>query len=87
MPLIEILQRCLELTRASADSDWSYYGVEQIAEILQREIKSIERGEPFDRDELQLLFAPTGPLQETAMANNCADAYLALAEAFDRVIG
>lgn len=87
MSLLEILQRCLELTRASNDSDWSYAGVEQIAAILEREIRALERGEKTNGGELRLLFAPTGALQETSLANGWAEEYLVLAAAFDRCTG
>jgi predicted aconitase len=86
MTRIEVLQRCLELTRASHDSDWSCLNAQEIAAILEQEINVLQNGFKADRDELKMLFAPTGPLQETAMANNWSNEYLELSKVFDELI-
>ena len=48
---------------------------------------SIAKGKTLNCDELTLLFAPTGALQETSMANGWADEYLLLSAEFDGLIG
>jgi hypothetical protein len=86
MGLIDVLKRCHDLTAASQDSDWCSLTAAEIVTALDRAIASLETGGEIDRAELTLLFAPTGSLQETAMANGWADEYLALSGAFDGLI-
>ena len=86
MNLIGILKRNLELTRASQESDWSCMTAAEIAATLEHEINSLQSGSFVDRHELKMLFAPTGPLQETAMANNWSNEYLKLSGMFDELI-
>jgi hypothetical protein len=86
MSLIEVLKRCRELTQASQDAMWSSSGVAGIVAILDCGIHSLECGTEPNRDELRLLFAPTGDLQETSMANGWSSEYLLLTSEFDRLI-
>jgi hypothetical protein len=86
MSLLDVLERCRELSRASQDAIWSSTGVSEIVAILDRGIEALQRGSESDRDELKLLFAPTGALQETAMDNGWSLEYLWLSAEFDRLI-
>jgi hypothetical protein len=86
MSLIDVLKRCRELTSASQDADWAHAGVSEIVAVLGRAIEAIEVGREPNRRELTLLFAPTGDLQETSMANGWAEDYLALSARFDELI-
>ena len=83
MSLLDVLQRCRDLSQGSQDAIWSSAGVAEIVAILNRAINALERGTELNRDELKLLFAPTGALQETAMANGWSGEYLLLSEEFD----
>ena len=83
MSLMVLLTRCRDLSRASQDAVYSSTGVEEIVAILNRAMESIAKGKLLNRDELTLLFAPTGDLQETSMANGWADEYLTLSAEFD----
>jgi hypothetical protein len=83
MSLIDVLKRCRELSVASHDAIWSSTGVSEIVTILDRAIEALERGTALDRDELKLLFAPTGALQETSMDNGWSSEYLSLSARFD----
>ena len=47
---------------------------------------TVLRWAELNRDELKLLFAPTGALQETSMDNGWAGEYLLLSERFDGLI-
>jgi hypothetical protein len=87
MSLLDVLKRARELTEGSRDSLWSSTGVSEIVAILDQAIASLESGATWDRDEVKLLFAPTGALQETSMENGWSDEYLLLAAEFDRWIG
>ena len=86
MELLFILKRCRAWCRTSQDAPWSSLGVAEIIAILDRAITSLEREEDPDRDELRLLFAPTGPLQDTSIHNGWSDEYLQFAAAFDSLM-
>ena len=49
-------------------------------------IRSVELGE-IPRLEIQVVFAPTGPLQEVSMASGWSDEFLVLAERADEALG
>lgn len=86
MPLLHVLKHCRALSQVSQDALWSSTGVSEIVAVLNRGIESLERGTELNRDELRLLFAPTGALQETAIANGWSDEYLLLSAQFDDLI-
>jgi hypothetical protein len=86
MSLLNVLARCRELSQASQDAVWSSTGVAEIGAILDRGIKLLESGAELNRDELKLLFAPTGALQETAIDNGWSDEYLLLSAEFDELM-
>jgi hypothetical protein len=87
MSLIHVLKRCRELSQASQDAVWSATGVSEIVAILDRGIESLERGTELNRDELKLLFAPTGALQETSIDNGWPSEYRLLSAEFDSLSG
>ena len=86
MYLIALLKRCRELTELSHDAVYSSTGVVEIVGILNRGIESLANETPLNRDELKLLFAPTGALQETSMDNGWASEYFLLSKRFDGLI-
>jgi hypothetical protein len=86
MSLIEVLKRCRALCQTSRDALWSSTGVSEIVAILDRGIESLERRTELNRDELKLLFVPTGPLEERSMENGWSREYLLLSAAFDGLI-
>jgi hypothetical protein len=86
MPLVDVLKRCRQLSQASQDAVRSSTGVSEIVAHLNRGIESVERGSELNRDELKLLFAPTGALQETSMENGWSGEYLLLSAEFDGLI-
>ena len=86
MSLLNVLKRCRTLSLASQDALWSSAGVSEIVAILDRGIESLQRGNELNRRELRLLFAPTGDLQETAIANGWSDEYMRLSTEFDGLI-
>jgi hypothetical protein len=87
MSLIAVLKRCRELSESSRDPTFYPIGIREIVAILNRGIEALERGSNMNRDELRLLFAPTGALQETSIDNGWGDEYLLLSAQFDRLIG
>lgn len=87
MSLISVLKRCHALSQISQDSLYSSTGVTEIVAILSRAIEGLETGSDLNLEELKLLFAPTGDLQETSMGNGWGDEYLELSSKFDTLIG
>jgi hypothetical protein len=83
MDIVEVLTRTLTLVESSADSDWSHTSAADVAEELRRAITALESGKGLDRRGLALLFAPTGPIQETSFDNGWGDEGLVLAAAVD----
>jgi hypothetical protein len=47
-------------------------------------IGRLQDGAGIDRTDLQVLFAPTGPIQEVSLSSGWTDAFLRLAADFDR---
>ena len=84
--LISCLGRVLELLEwPGSDLGWGchpYASVDELRDDVVGHLKRIEAG--FDDVWcLRLLFAPTGSLQEAAVASGWADEYLKLAARFD----
>jgi hypothetical protein len=86
MGLIDVLKRCRELAQASEGPIWIAYTVKEIVATLDRQIGRLRRGDSLDRDELKLLFAPAGALQETSMDNGWSAEYISLSTKFDDLI-
>jgi hypothetical protein len=86
MSLIEVLAECRNLTNLSQDAPWCPVGIQEVLAVLDRGIAAIEGRSEVNRDELKLVFAPTGALQDTAIANGWGDEYLSLAARFDTLI-
>jgi hypothetical protein len=61
--------------------------VAEIRSQLDHSIQALEGSSEVCVKELEFLFAPTGPLQETAMSNDWSEEYLSLASQFDALIG
>ena len=81
-----ILSRCSELIAESNDSDWSCMDTVDILKSLDAGLSALTDDGIPDVNELGLLFAPTGALQETAMSNGWSDEYLELSSRFDNTI-
>jgi len=86
--LAEVLHQTRELlARPGSDFSWSHWNNQEDA---LREIDSFARqfevGDLSRRQELELLFAPTGSLQEVSMNSGWGEEYHMLAEKFDSLI-
>ena len=88
--LADVLRGIAELiNRDDVDTSWSSYEADELRSEIGSLLRKVEAGLAFDgaeRGHLQYLFAPTGPLQETAMSSGWAYEYLALADRFDKAI-
>jgi uncharacterized membrane protein YheB (UPF0754 family) len=82
--LVDSLKRTVKLLEQSEDSDWTNLTVKEITAILEREIHKLKENQGFDKLELATLYAPTGYVQETAMANNWHREYLEIAKTVDK---
>lgn len=87
IPLLGLLSRCRELVNESEDSVWSCMDDEEIYHRLNDAIELLKENRSNDALELHLLFAPTGPLQETSIQNDWSEEYLVPAEQFDATVG
>ncbi|BDW82787.1 hypothetical protein MACH24_22250 [Erythrobacter sp. Dej080120_24] len=84
-PVIEVLSDTRKLV-ALPESDFVYSGWRDQADALQKIDNVLTRLEAGDRDALrdvELLFAPTGPLQELSLSSGWGNLYLVLAEKYD----
>ena len=72
------------LARPGTDYSWSSFGHEgdALAE-LDGLVARIEEGQLPPRLQLDVLFAPTGPIQEVSLSSGWADEFLEVAERFD----
>ena len=84
--LIAVLSECLAHLESSEDSAYAGDSADDLARMLRDAIAQLERGEPIEKSDLKLLFAPTGPLQETAIDNGWGDEFVALSARFDRAV-
>ncbi|HQZ99654.1 MAG TPA: hypothetical protein PLJ62_05620 [Thermoflexales bacterium] len=78
--LISAFDELAGLLRRSEESLYAQRTPAQAASAITREIDSLTRAQTFaDYDELRLLFAPTGALQEIAIDNGWGEAFLRIA--------
>lgn len=69
------------------DYDWSSWrGPDHALEELDALIAGLQAGREPDELTLQVIFMPTGPLQEVSLAAGWGDDFLALAARFDEAL-
>jgi hypothetical protein len=85
LQLVEVLREARGfLARPDNDFTWSDWGstadaLQEIDDIIAR----IESGVLPARLDIEVLFAPTGPIQEVSLSSGWGKAFLGLAERFD----
>jgi hypothetical protein len=84
--LVRALERTCVLLERSAEDGWSNLTPAEAAKNLRDAIGALARGQAVDYRSLGVEFAPTGPIQEIAMANGWHEEYLQLARVVDRHI-
>ncbi len=84
--LVDLLERTKTLIDGSEESCWAGLSPAEIGMDLSIAIEKLTKGDSIDRDLLRMHFAPTGPLQETAMMSGWTDEYMILSERFDALI-
>jgi hypothetical protein len=86
--LIEVLNETRAfLARPGSDFGWSSWNdqSEALAEI-DRILQRVTADAPLDVSPIQVLFLPTGDLQEVSISSGWGDDFLNLAKRFDRVV-
>ncbi|GAA5496769.1 hypothetical protein Rhal01_02954 [Rubritalea halochordaticola] len=71
------------LIEASNDSAFAGMECDEVARGLKMATESIKSGEHYDQSYLNMLFGPTGSIQEISIDNGWGDEFLRLAEEFD----
>jgi hypothetical protein len=86
--VIGILQEIARvLDRPGTDVVWSRYNsVEEAAGDIGQHLERLRRGDLSRIEDLALLFAPTGALQEISISSGWGEEFLVLAARFDRAI-
>ena len=85
--LIHVLESAIELIQIP-DNDfiWSYWeDAKQAKAEIDKLISILQSGELPERVEVAVVFAPTGPLQEVSINSGWSEAFLKVAEKYDRV--
>ncbi|ESQ12288.1 MAG TPA: hypothetical protein DDY14_17735 [Chromatiaceae bacterium] len=67
---INALQTCIGLLQASEDSPYSSLTTAELIVILQQAVSMLQQQPVKIHPDLRVLFAPTGPMQETAIGND-----------------
>jgi hypothetical protein len=84
--LKDVLLETNRLVVASEESDWSGFSPKEISLELLTAVAAIDEKKKLDVATLQMHFAPTGPIQETAMSNEWTNDYMRLSSEFDDLI-
>ena len=82
--LISALEETISLLRKSRSSDWSNMSVEEIIGKLESQVAKAKDVQPVDLELLDLLFTPTGVIQETSIDNNWGAKFVSLADVVDQ---
>lgn len=88
--LAVVLRRIAELLgRDDVDTAWSGYEPEELRSEVQSFLERAETGPPLGQAQwrrLRVLFAPTGPLQETSLSSGWGAEFVELARRFDDAV-
>ncbi len=80
---IAALVETAELVQRSKESLYASQPLSKIKTTLDENIAALKLNCTYQRNTLRILFAPTGDLQETALDNGWADAYMRLSTVVD----
>ena len=84
--LADTLTRVKDLLSSSEESIYAEAESQEIISILEANIRTLRTNGAYQKDDLCLLFAPTGSIQDTAIDNGWGDDFLNLSEEFDGLI-
>jgi len=83
--LIDTLTRVRTLLSRSRESAYAESKPSDMVAIINTSIQTLSENDSYARDDLILLFAPTGAIQDTAIDNGWGDEFIALSEQFDNL--
>ena len=81
--LKDVLLDTHRLIEKSEESDWAGSSPKEISSALMDAVVAIDENKLIDTAKLGVYFAPTGPIQETAISNGWTDDYMRLSSEFD----
>jgi hypothetical protein len=86
--VIGILQQVKHIVESpGTDVAWSRYNiVEEAVDDIDQHIERLRRGDLSKIEDLTLLFAPTGSLQEISISSGWGEGFVCLSARFDRAI-
>lgn len=86
--LICVLQSAVELVEIPGnDFCWSSWSdAEEAKKELVGLIRSLDSGMIPDRDSVEVIFAPTGPLQEVSLRSGWEEVFLSVARKYDQIV-
>ena len=80
------MSESIKLLRKSQDAYYSYFSVAEIISRLTAIQAEYENSGQLDNKELGLLFAPTGPIQETSIDNGWGYKFIELSKEIDSLV-
>ena len=84
--LIKIIELIKNKISDSSDVTWTQYETaKEFRDDLDRYVARLKINDKSCLEDLNVLFAPTGSLQEHSISNGWSDEYLRLAEQFDKI--
>lgn len=88
-PLLLILQEARDLLAMPGNEfAWSKWSSREAALAeMDLHISHVDEGRPLEKFRLNLLFAPTGSIQEVSMSSGWSRQFMDLATRFDEVMG
>ncbi len=84
--LSNVLLEVRRLLLQSKDSVWTYYTVSDMLAFVDEQNASLEDSQTYRKTDLELFFAPTGALQDTAIDNGWGDQFLHLSAKVGQLI-
>lgn len=87
--LISAFEEIITLLKKSEDTIWANYTVEEAVEILQIELANYKQTQTLSESgkySINLLFLPTGALQEISIDNGWGNKFVKIADVFDKYL-
>jgi hypothetical protein len=81
------LEKLLEYLNQSTDSIYSSKGVLEIKKFINETINNIDCNKNIEIDELKILIAPTGNIQDISIDNGWGEEFIKIANDIENTIG
>jgi hypothetical protein len=81
--LAEAIDRTICFLMDSDDSLWAHNTIIELIELLEEHHRAITQSNNIDKQNLSLLFAPTGSLQEISMDNSWGSEFIQISAVVD----